>query len=684
VTLRIQLLCVGLLTLVLPWSGYRYVQELEAALRAGLEQALLASAQTVATALVDRPLSDAASGQRSPASTIYALPLSSPPVLDGLEADWNLPVDAWRPIGNSGRFLAGVQARTLYLLIEVADDSLVYQPAPTAQPYGDRVVLRVTGGDADWLLFQTVAQSLVRAQLTSAPAFAPSGRLESRATAYWRETRGGYAVEIGLPLDIVGTRLGVAIVDVDHPDPGVRAAAVDEYVVRMDRSWSNGADDAEPLLYRPLPLANAAAAFERAGRRLRIVDRDGWVLFDGGAIDPLEELLERPEAGVAELLLGAILERGDPAYAEIEQPPGYLNAAALRDAMPVGGVAWYTRGTTTSAIVAAVAPVYRDGMLDGAVVLEQSSDAILTLTNDALVELLSFTLLASLFVALGLLSYATYLSIRVRRLARAADNALGPKGEIDPLLPGRRARDEIGDLARSFAALLQRLRDHTTYLTTLKGKLAHELRTPLAVVTTSLENLEREPHGANLEPYLARLRDGATRLDGILAAMSEATALEHAIGDTARERFVLDDVVRGSVAGYRDVYTDREFDFAAGSERTEIVGAAELVAQMLDKLVDNAVSFSRAGATISIGLQTTDDALILTVANPGPPLPQSMRSSIFDSLVSLRGEGQSRGHLGLGLYVVALVAEFHAARVSAEDLPGATGVKFSVEFPRAG
>jgi two-component system sensor histidine kinase ChvG len=679
-TLRIQLLCVGLLTLILPWSGYRYVQELESALRGGLEQTLLASAQTVAGALDERALTETRAGSpRSVENTLYAMPLSTPPVLDGFASDWNLPAAAQRPIGDDGRFWVGVQGRALYLHIEVDDQSLVYQPGPTERPYGDRVVLR----SSEWLLLQTTAPGPVRAQMTSAPAFAPTGRLEGRVSAFWRETAAGYVVEARLPLDVVGDALGIAVVDVDPPSAPTTPVTLGDYTVRMDRSWPAERDEPLPLLYRPQALADEAAQFERPGRRLRIVDRDGWVLFDGGAIDPLEQVLERPEAGIAELVLGAILRRGDPAYADIENPPGFLDAPALREAMPTGGVAWYTRGTTTSAIVAAVAPISRADGLAGAVVLEQSSDAILTLTNDALVDLLSFTLLASVLVALGLLSYATYLSVRIRRLARAADTALGPKGEIDPTLPGRNAGDEIGDLARSYAALLQRLKEHTLYLTTLKGKLAHELRTPLAVVTTSLENLEREPHGENLVPYLERLRDGSSRLDGILAAMSEATALEQAIGDAPRERFVLADVVRGSVAGFRDVYADRRFELTTSDGRAEIVGSAELVAQMLDKLVDNAVSFSPLGATIAVGLHETGETLAVTIANPGPRLPEAMRSSIFDSLVSLRGEGQSRGHLGLGLYVVALIAEFHGAQVSAEDLPDASGVRFSVDFPRA-
>ena len=54
-SLRAQLLAFGLLTLVLPWAGYRFVQEMEAALRSGLELSLLASAGTIAAGLDDQP-----------------------------------------------------------------------------------------------------------------------------------------------------------------------------------------------------------------------------------------------------------------------------------------------------------------------------------------------------------------------------------------------------------------------------------------------------------------------------------------------------------------------------------------------------------------------------------------------------------------------------------------------------
>ena len=164
-------------------------------------------------------------------------------------------------------------------------------------------------------------------------------------------------------------------------------------------------------------------------------------------------------------------------------------------------------------IVAAAVPVLGAAGVQGAVLFEQASEPILTLTDRALVTRMTFTLLATLGVGAGLLGYATWLSLRVRRLAHAAETALGPRGEIRSGMPGAGAADELGGLARSFAELLERLREHTEYLRTLASKLSHELRTPLAVVTTSLDNLEHEVKAPAAEAYLARLRQGAERLD---------------------------------------------------------------------------------------------------------------------------------------------------------------------------
>ena len=101
---------------------------------------------------------------------------------------------------------------------------------------------------------------------------------------------------------------------------------------------------------------------------------------------------------------------------------------------------------------------------------------------------------------------------------------------------------------------------------------------------------------------------------------------------------------------------------------------------MLDKLVDNAVGFSADGDTIDIGLRQSDEALSISVANPGPALPERMRGQLFDSMVSVRGGKDSR-HLGIGLYIAKLIAEGHGGRISAENTDN--GVEFTVSIRAA-
>ena len=114
-------------------------------------------------------------------------------------------------------------------------------------------------------------------------------------------------------------------------------------------------------------------------------------------------------------------------------------------------------------------------------------------------------------------------------------------------------------------------------------------------------------------------------------------------------------------------------------------GAPELIAQALDKLVDNARSFAPDDGWIEIALDAIDGGAEIRVANSGPPLPATMQERLFDSLVSVREAGARAGgetpHLGLGLYVVRLVAELHRGSRRRTISPTARGVEFGCGCP---
>ena len=70
----------------------------------------------------------------------------------------------------------------------------------------------------------------------------------------------------------------------------------------------------------------------------------------------------------------------------------------------------------------------------------------------------------------------------------------------------------------------------------------------------------------------------------------------------------------------------------------------------------------------------------VSVQNQGPPLPDEMRGTLFESMVSVRNERGAGPHLGLGLCVARLIAEFHGGSVRADNLPAGDGVIVSATF----
>ena len=297
--------------------------------------------------------------------------------------------------------------------------------------------------------------------------------------------------------------------------------------------------------------------------------------------------------------------------------------------------------------------------------------------------LLGLTLLA--FLASGGVAFlfATRLSQRIRRLRDAAEQALDRSGEVRRFEVST-ARDEIGDLSRSFSQLLDEIAAYTSYLRSLSSKLSHELQTPLAIVRSSLDNLDLAALPAEARPYVARARDGVERMGQLVRTMSEATRIEHAIAAAEHEAFDLARLLADVGEGYRDMLAPRRLRLDGLEAPCLVHGSPELLVQALDKLIDNARGFTPDDGEIGIALKRQARELLVEVRNTGPKLPEAMRHRLFDSLVSLRD--RSRGadgavHLGFGLHVVKLVAAAHGGIAEADNLEDGSGVVFRLRLP---
>ncbi len=420
---------------------------------------------------------------------------------------------------------------------------------------------------------------------------------------------------------------------------------------------------------------------ERASSRIWVVSREYRVLALAGSLkrpDPTPPSLAERSLG---WLLASPTEEFDDAIAEDAIAAGREVAGALQ-----GAAGTRTRSTRDgrAVVVSAAHPIWVGDQVHGAVVVEETTNRIASLRSQALERLLLATLVVFTLGAAMLLWFATRISNRIRRLSDEAEAAIDARGRVTRLTTASDAADEIGDLSRSFTTVLGRLARYNAYLEALAGRLSHELRTPVAVVRSSLENLHAARTPEETRTYVARAEEGLARLSTILSRMTEASRLEQGLSTVTRERFDAAAVVRGCVEGYRLAYVPRVFEVTVHAEPVPALGAPDLFAQMLDKLVENAADFATSGTAIRVFLTLKESNVVLRIENLGPSLPDSIRESLFDSMVSLRGEHDGGvPHLGLGLYIARLIAEFHGGLLRAENLPGGGGVAFEARLARA-
>lgn len=665
-SVRFRLLLVSLTLLGIPWAGYLFIVETEHFLRQSQTTNLQSSANALATVFASN--NSVFSGSKAASSpprrhSLYLHQWQHTPVVDGYADEWERYQHQFNryqlPDGQLSASLSlGQVASTVYLLLKVHDSS------PAYGLNGDSVDLSISdGGQITRLKIQPDAPGWVKARNHR-------GATLDAIRGEWQETNGGYTLELQMPALLLKTRLGLAINDSSGDS-------------RLQTSHLFPADRIAPLVRHTPALQEQLQALTPDATRAWVVDHQGLVLAQAGQLDdqgPLSADQDDLPWLIRRLML-AVLPQQTAQLLSIPARQSWLDIAPIRDAL-IGrpGQMRRIQPATEATVVMASVPIYREGKIIGAVMLEQTTNAILSIQNLALQRLFGITLGLFIVTSLGLLLFASLLTARIRKLRNQMDAAVSHDGRIVGELAPNRKRDELGELQQGLAAVLGRLSEYNHYLEAMASRLAHELRTPLSVVRTSLDNAAQTDDPAACEGYIQRAHSGAERLELILKQLREASRLEQAFESAEFAKFDLLQLLQHQITAMRGVWPDVDIQLQSLHNQLMTHSAPDLVVQALEKLVSNAVDFHQPGSPIVIELTVDDASFSLAVINHGPKLPEGM--DLFKSMVSGRSGRSEEPHLGLGLYLVRLIAEFHRGKAFAEDLPQQR-VRIGIQVPKA-
>ena len=264
-------------------------------------------------------------------------------------------------------------------------------------------------------------------------------------------------------------------------------------------------------------------------------------------------------------------------------------------------------------------------------------------------------------------------------------------GDLGARAHVRGARDEFDELAEGLNEMLDRLERSMAGHKHAGDAIAHDLRSPLTRLRARLEAALLDVEAGKGDPTKA-LAQALDDMDGVLktfAAVLSIARLQAA--GAAPDPVVFDpaELAADITELYEPLCEDKGIDFAAELTRgLQLRGNREFLAQALANLLDNAVKYTPRGGAIMLRVRRRSSGEVeFSVTDTGPGVPEADRSRVVERFVRLENSRNEPG-AGLGLSLVAAVAQAHGGRLELDEGPGAVdgsgpGLRVSLSLPRA-
>lgn len=256
-------------------------------------------------------------------------------------------------------------------------------------------------------------------------------------------------------------------------------------------------------------------------------------------------------------------------------------------------------------------------------------------------------------------------------------------GDLSARVEGNvgRRRDEIGELAREFDAMAERIEGLVESQQRLLRDVSHELRSPLARLVVALE-LARGRAGEAAAGPLDRIEREAGRLDELIGQLLLLERLEAGTAEQEAVAVDLDGLLADVVAdaGFEAASGGTEVRFEGGSS-CRLAGREALLRSAFDNVIRNAVHYTEPGTTVEVRLVGGDDGATLTVRDHGPGVAEDDLEKIFEPFYRV-GEARDRatGGTGLGLAIAARAVRAHGGTIGAENHPEG-GLVVTIRLP---
>jgi two-component system, OmpR family, sensor histidine kinase BaeS len=286
--------------------------------------------------------------------------------------------------------------------------------------------------------------------------------------------------------------------------------------------------------------------------------------------------------------------------------------------------------------------------------------------------------LAALVALVTALAIARRLSLPVARIISAV-RAMGG-GQRDVRVGGVQAPSELRELATAFDQMADRLDRNEQLRRDLVADVAHELRTPVAVLQAGHEALldgVAEPTPAEL----GSLRDEVLRLAKMIDDLQTLSAADAAAMQLRRQRRDLAGIAAAAADSLAARFDAADIALDRRLTPVDVLADPRWLHHLVTNLLTNALKFSAAGSRVTVEVKPDAEDALLVVSDMGIGIPAVDMPHIFDRFWRGRQAAQTQGS-GIGLAIAAEITAAHGGQLTARSRPG-EGTRMTLTLPRA-
>jgi two-component system sensor histidine kinase ChvG len=461
--------------------------------------------------------------------------------------------------------------------------------------------------------------------------------------------------------------------------------------------------------------------------RARVYAADGVLIVDSDQLlsrgqlsgaDPSDATLQQERTkGIKTAwtrFMSWLVRRQLPVYREIGMGNG-MAYPEVRVALTGGhGTAMVLVTDKSEQIVSVATRIQYRGVVQGALLLSSRPGVIDDILQEErnIVLSLALTALAATLIA-SVLLYRT-IAGPMRRLSEAADSvsrSIGAGAKL-PELAGR--TDEVGQMASAFRAMTGSLYQRIEASERFAREVAHELKNPLTAARSTAESLAYAKTPEMREELVRQIQGELARLNKLITDVSNVSRLDAELAYGETEIVDIREVLHGVMEIFQDRFSTDTRKLVLDAQDVPhypeafIVRAHEArLGRVITNLLDNALSFSPEGGTITVSARRIGPEIVVVVDDEGPGIPPDKLESIFERFYSDRPQSDSTlgKNSGLGLSITRDIVDAYGGSIEAVNrvapagaasntrddhpalkarrAPGVVGTRFTVRLPAA-